>query len=301
MKNAFTNVIRIAIPIALIVFTIVLVRSHQAGADTPVPSAVMPVVADSRPVLAEGRVGAYPGAEVVVGSDAAGSVVTMLVAERDLVRKGQLLAEIRSDDVAAALAEARARVGEADADIRLFETEAARAKHLWEEEVGSRQAYDRALRDIDGAKARQATAVATVGRLAATLDKARLVAPIDGMVIDRNVDRGETVEAGDPIVTVANLDRLRVDAEVDEFDIARIAPGASVEITADGFDGQLWKGHVEEIPDSVVGRKLKPEDPGRLSDGRVLLVKIAFDEKPPLKLGQKVDVRIRQRAKGEGR
>lgn len=291
MKTTFTNVLRIAIPLALIVLTIALIRSHQAGAETPVPATVKPA-AEARPVLAEGRVSAYPGAEVVVGSDAAGSVVTMLVAERDVVRKGQLIAEIRSDDVAAALAEAKARVVEAEADIRLFETEAARAKHLWEEKVGSRQAYDRALRDIDGAKARRETAEATVGRIAATLDKTRVVAPIDGMVIERSADRGETVEVGDPIVTVANLDRLRVDAEVDEFDIARITQGASVEITADGFDGESWKGHVEEIPDTVVGRKLKPEDPGRLSDGRVLLVKVAFDERPPLKLGQKVDVRI---------
>ena len=291
MKNTLTNVIRIAIPVALIVFTIVLIRSHQMGAETPALAAVKPGAA-SRPVLAEGRVAAYPGADVVVGSDAAGSVVTMLVAERDMVRKGQLIAEIRSDDVAAALAEAKARVGEADADIRLFETEAARAKHLWEEEVGSRQAYDRALRDIDGAKARRLTAVATVGRLAATLDKTRVLAPIDGMVIERSTDRGETVEIGDPIVTVANLDRLRIDAEVDEFDIARVELGASVKITADGFDGQAWQGHVEEIPDTVAGRKLKPEDPGRLSDGRVLLVKVAFDHRPPLKLGQKVDVKI---------
>jgi RND family efflux transporter MFP subunit len=295
MNSKISHILRIAIPVALIVLTIVLVRSHHAGAETPAPAATTQL-AVARPVLAEGRVSAYPGAEVVVGSDAAGSVVTMLVAERDVVRKGQLIAEIRSDDVAAALAEARARVVEAEADIRLFETEAARAKHLWEEEVGSRQAYDRALRDIDGAKARKATAEATVGRLAATLDKTRIVAPIDGMVIERSVDRGETVETGEAIVTIANLDRLRVDAEVDEFDIARVAEGATVEITADGFDGQSWQGHVEEIPEAVVGRKLKPEDPGRLSDGRVLLVKVAFDEKPPLKLGQKVDVRIKGRS-----
>lgn len=293
MRNRLTSILRVAIPVALIAFTIALIRSHQADAEAPAPAAVMPAAA--RPVLAEGRVAAYPGAEVVVGSDASGSIVSMFVAERDVVKKGQLIAEVRADDVAAALAEARARVAEADADIRLFEAEAARAKHLWEEEVGSRQAYDRALRDIDGAKARRETAVATVGRLEAELDKTRVVAPIDGMVIERSVDRGETVEVGSPVVTIANLDRLRVDAEVDEFDIARIAPGAAVEITADGFDGMSWNGHVEEIPDSVVGRKLKPEDPGRLSDGRVLLVKVAFDGKPPLKLGQKVDVRIGDR------
>jgi hypothetical protein len=49
---------------------------------------------------------------------------------------------------------------------------------------------------------------------------------------------------------------------------------------------------VEEIPDTVVGRRLKPQDPGKPEDTRVLLVKIAFQEPTPLKLGQRVEIRI---------
>ncbi len=50
---------------------------------------------------------------------------------------------------------------------------------------------------------------------------------------------------------------------------------------------------MEEIPDEVEGRKLKPEDPGKPTDTRVLLVKVAFDEATPLKLGQRVEVDFR--------
>ncbi|MES1210824.1 MAG: hypothetical protein ABUL63_00690, partial [Acidobacteriota bacterium] len=84
----------------------------------------------------------------------------------------------------------------------------------------------------------------------------------------------------------------RIEAEVDEFDAGRVTLGSIVKVTAEGFAGQSWKGTVEEIPDAVVGRRLKPQDPGRPSDTRVLLVKVALGEATPLKLGQRVEVEI---------
>jgi HlyD family secretion protein len=124
------------------------------------------------------------------------------------------------------------------------------------------------------------------------LAKTRIVSPIDGVVIARSVEGGQPVESGTPLVTVANLERTRIEAEVDEFDAARIALGAAVVVSAEGFDGRTWRGRVEEIPDAVVARRLKPEDPGRPSDTRVLLVKVAFLEPTPLKLGQRVELEI---------
>ena len=255
-----------------------------------------PLAAPARPasggVAAEGRVVAYPGAEVVVGTDLAGTVVVLSVHEKEKVRRGQLLAELRSDDHRAALQEARARVVEAEADIRLAAAEVERARALWEKSVGSRQAVDKAERDVDAARARRATAQATADRLAAVLAKTRILSPIDGVVLARHVDAGETVEAGQRLLTVADLSKTRVEAELDEFDSGRVGLHDSVRITAEGYDGQSWKGEVEEIPDAVVGRRLKPQDPGKPEDTRVLLVKIAFQEPTPLKLGQRVELRI---------
>jgi ABC-type sugar transport system ATPase subunit len=85
-----------------------------------------------------------------------------------------------------------------------------------------------------------------------------------------------------------NHGTARAEAEIDEFDTGRIKLGALVAVSAEGFDGQTWRARVEEIPDAVVSRRLKPEDPGRPSDTRVLLVKVAFLEPTPLKLGQRV-------------
>jgi RND family efflux transporter MFP subunit len=184
-------------------------------------------------------------------------------------------------------------VAEAEADIRLYASESARAKKLFDEAVGSREAWDRADRDLDAARARRESAIAEVKRLEATLAKSVIVAPIDGVVTDRPVHPGEHVASGDAIVTVANLAKTRVEAEVDEFDSARVAVGDAVTITADGYDGRTWRGKVEEIPDTVVSRRIKPQDPSKPIDTRVLLVKVALSEATPLKLGQRVEVGIR--------
>jgi HlyD family secretion protein len=262
----------------------------QVKATRPRPAPVNQVVEKPR-VVAEGRVVTYPGAEVTIGTDVDGTIARLTVNEKDHVRRGQTIAVIQADDTRAALGVARARVGEADADIRLFQSEVARAQNLWQVDIGSKQAWEKADRDLDAARARRASASAEVSRLEALVAKTVLTSPIDGVVIDRPVQSGETVASGDAIVTVANLAKTRVEAEIDEFDVARIRLGATVKINAEGFD-RTWRGTIEEIPDSVVNRRLKPQDPSKPIDTRVLLVKVAFAEPTPLKLGQRVEVKI---------
>jgi multidrug resistance efflux pump len=94
------------------------------------------------------------------------------------------------------------------------------------------------------------------------------------------------------LCAIADLDRLRLEVEVDEYDAGRVALGAPVRITAEGYDGQDWLGKVEDIPDAVTARRLRPQDPARPVDVRVLLVKVALQQATPLKLGQRVEVRI---------
>ncbi|MFL6244739.1 MAG: efflux RND transporter periplasmic adaptor subunit [Thermoanaerobaculia bacterium] len=242
-------------------------------------------------VVAEGRVVTYPGAEVTVGTDVAGTIDRLNVEEKQQVRAGEVIAVLRADDTRAALAVARARVGEAHADTRLFEAEVARAQHLFQEDVGSKQTWDKAERDLDSARARAASAAAEVRRLEALVEKTVITAPIDGIVITRHRHAGETIDTGDAIVTIADLTKTRVEAEIDEFDTARIRLGANVDVTAEGF-GRTWRGTIEEIPDAVVNRRLNPQDPSKPIDTRVLLVKVAFAEPTPLKLGQRVEVRM---------
>jgi len=264
---------------------------REAGPKSTAPGTAPAAAPSSHGVAAEGRVVSYPGDEVVVGTDLAGTLTALPVKEKTSVKKGALIADIAAEEQRAALAQARARIVEADSDIKLAELELERARSLFEKKVGAKQPLDQAERNLDAARARRATAAADAQRLAAIVAKARILSPIDGVVLARHAQPGETVDRGAKLVTIANLSRSRIEAEVDEFDASRIALGAPVTVRAEGWR-DAWKGTVEEIPDAGGPRRVKPEDPGKPSDTRVLLVKIAFAEKTPLKLGQRVEVEI---------
>ncbi|MEO8505721.1 MAG: efflux RND transporter periplasmic adaptor subunit [Acidobacteriota bacterium] len=272
---------------------LVVVQSRDLGASSTSSTPRTLNAPNTAPhVTAEGRLVTYPGAQVVVGTDIRGTLINVAVEEKQLVKKGQLLAELRADDLRASRAEAAARVGESAADIKLYEIEVARAARLVVQRVETQANADRAERNRDAAYAHKRTAEAEVRRIDAELAKTRILSPIDGVVLVKHVHTGETIDAGDPVIDVADLRRVRVEAEVDEFDVGRVSLGAPVVVRAEGFDGQSWAGRVEEIPDAVTGRRLKPQDPGKPQDTRVLLVKVALDEATPLKLGQRVEVEV---------
>ncbi len=286
-----------------IISTIVLVAVGAGGyllgqrPDPQVPVPAQPQAARTMPatnpgVVAEGRIAAYPGAEVLVASENPGIVRVMRVREQDVVHKGQVLADLRNGDLLAAREEAQARIREAEADIRLAGADNGRTNDLVRRQFISQQALDRTERDLSAAQARLASAQAALKRIAAQIEKTRIVAPIAGTVIVRHVDDGEAVAEGGPVATLADLGRLRVEAEIDEFDIGRIRQGDEVTITAEGFEGRHWRGRIEEMPDVVQERGIRPQDVARPTDARVLLVKVALQDKVPLKLGQRVEVTI---------
>ena len=81
------------------------------------------------------------------------------------------------------------------------------------------------------------------------------------MVIERHAEPGETVTAASPLVTIVDLSRLRVEAEIDEFDIESVTLGAAATITAEGYPPRRFRGEVEEIADAVVPRQPPPRRP----------------------------------------
>ncbi len=266
----------------------------QARSLGPHAAPERPVVAPaSRGVAAEGRVVAYPGAEVVVGAERSGRLVRVLVDEGQVVKQGALLAELESDELRAALDESRAHVTETEAEVRLAEANLTRRRDLVEQRIAAATDLDQATRDLDTARARLETARATVARQEAQLRKSRIVAPLAGTVIGRHVQGGEMIDSGQKVVTLADLDRLRVEGEADEADAAALANGAPVTITCDGYPDRSWQGRIEDVADAVTIRKLKPQDPARPTDTRVLAVKVAFAEPNPLKLGTTVELRVR--------
>ena len=294
MKTRTTLGLAVIVGGALLGATIIQARNVAAGR-TSAETSPGPRPPASRLVAAEGRVVTYPGAEVRIAAERGGRLVRVTVDEGDRVRRGDLLAELDSEELRAALAEARARVAEAEAEVKLAELSRNRRARLVAEQIAAAHDMDQASRDLDIALARRETAQAEVARYEAQIRKTQMRAPFAGTVTARAVDAGETVETGDHVITLADLGRLRVEGEADEADAAALVLGAPVAITADGFPGQSWKGHLEEIADSVTLRKLKPQDPARPTDTRILTVKVAFDEASPLKLGTTVELKVTPR------
>lgn len=243
-------------------------------------------------ILAEGHVAAYPDAEVVVGAELPGTITRILVQEKSTVHKGDLLIEFRGDAIRASAEEAVARVAQADAELSQIEQEQVRANRLAEKQPGVVETRERLTARGNAAKARRAEAVAGYRRIEAEFAGTRVRSPIDGVVISRAANPGETVNLGTPLLRIVDLKRLRIEAEVDAYDIPRCELGCPVTITAQGYSDQSWQGTVEEIADSLIPRRIRPEDPGRPTDTRVLPVRIAFGQSTPLKHGQRVEVKI---------
>ncbi len=289
--------------VGVIATLVVIWQASQAGwvrppAPAPAgtrPAADGPGITRHRPdsVIAEGRLVTYPGAEVVVAVERSGLIVSLPVREKSVVRKGDLIAELESDELAcvarrgARRGSTRPRPISGSMSARWNAGAVLIARH-----AASDVELETNQRGLEVAQARRRAALAARRRLDALIAKTRITAPIDGVVIARFAHPGETVDASARLVTLADLQRIRVEAEVDEIDIGAIALGAEAIIFAEGFPGRTWRGRVEEIPDAVAGRHLRPEDTSRPVDTRVLLVKIALLEPTPLKLGQRIEVEI---------
>lgn len=140
--------------------------------------------------------------------------------------------------------------------------------------------------------AQVAQAEATVRYVRSLLDKTNVVSPISGTLIERYLDVGEVVIPEKPILAIADTDRLRINAEVDETDAGRLKLDDPVEVTAYAYPGKVYKGRVEEIAHYVGKREIKPNNPAVNLGLKIIQVKIALLETTPLKLGMTVDVRI---------
>lgn len=250
-----------------------------------------------RKLVAEGRLVARPGAEVVVGSEIGGKVVRLLVGEKDTVHAGDTIAEIDCDEERAAVVEAQARLAEIDVDIPLFESRLARVTRLAPTGGVSVDELEQRQRDVLAVQARRQALVATLERLQAHVRKADVRAPIDGTITTRFAHPGQIIEPNGKLVTIVDLSKTRIEAEVNEFDAPAVTPGARATLTAEGNLDQRWQATVEEIPDTIAPRQMRPQDPGRPSDTGVLLVKLVPQSPTPFKLNQRLEITIESPAR----
>lgn len=215
-------------------------------------------------VVAIGTIKPQIGAEVRVGSRISGRVRRLRVNIGDHVERGQVIAELESEELDALVAERRAAVTASEAAIAsarataaLAAAELARQEQLQEQRVSTRAEAEVARERHAVATAQLASAAAAAERSRAELESALvqrsfavLTSPIAGVVASVATQQGETIAAGlnaPTFLTVVDLGRLQVNTYVDEVDIGKIEVAQHAVFTVDAFPSRDFEGSVSAI------------------------------------------------------
>jgi HlyD family secretion protein len=206
-----------------------------------------------------------PLIQVDISSELSGVVRTVAVEENQRVAKGEVLAELDTTRLAAQVERgeanviaAKAKVTDSETTLKEAEQTLARARQLAERGMTTDQALeattairDRASAAVEIARANLAIAEAELKQQQAELDKASIHAPIDGIVLKRSVNPGQTVassmQAPVLFVLAADLERMELKAAIDEADIGGVKPGQKARFTVDAFPERSFDALIRDI------------------------------------------------------
>ena len=172
---------------------------------------------------------------VEVGTQVSGVIEKIYVDFNSQVKKGQLLAQLDETPLLAQLAQSKATVDQSEAEVKYQKATYERYKALIDKKLIAQSDFDLAEYNYNKAVATLNNAKSVNDRNKINLAYARIYSPIDGIILNRAVDEGQTVAASfstPTLFTIANdLTQMRVEAKVDEADIGQISNGQRVEFT----------------------------------------------------------------------
>lgn len=188
---------------------------------------------------------------VQVGSQVSGILQKINVDFNDKVKQGQIVAQIDPTFLEASVRDAEASLQRATAQYNEAKRSFERMKTLLEKNLASQADYDAALAQYESNDAAKKQSVAQVERARINLRYATIKSPIDGVVISRTVDVGQTVAASlsaPTLFTIANdLTKMQVQANVDEADIGKVVEDQDVTFTVDSYPDQTFRGKVRQV------------------------------------------------------
>lgn len=200
-------------------------------------------------VMATGTV--EPVTEVEVGTQVSGIIDRLYVDYNDNVKAGQLIAEMDKVTLQAELEQSQAQLASSKTEYEYQTKNFARTRTLYEKELVSDSEYDEALYLYEKSRNAYEQAKAAIVQVKQNLDYATITSPIDGVVISRAVEEGQTVAAGfetPTLFTIANdLTQMQVIADVDEADIGQVKDGQRVEFTVDAYPDDTFVGTVQQV------------------------------------------------------
>lgn len=203
----------------------------------------------SNTVTATGTV--EPVTEVEVGTQVSGIIDKLYADYNEVVKAGQLIAEMDRVNLKAELASSQAQLASSKSEYEYQQKNYARSKVLFDKKLISDSDYETATYNYEKAKAAYEQNQAAMIKVNRNLEYATITSPIDGVVINRAVEEGQTVAAGFETPTLftiaADLTKMQVIADVDEADIGNVANGQRVSFTVDAYPNDTFEGEVTQI------------------------------------------------------
>jgi len=201
-----------------------------------------------------------PRDQVDVGAEVSGRIDALNVDFNDPVKKGQEIARINTDQLTAQLQQARATLAQAQATLAQMTETHTRYISLEKTNALSKEQLNVSVGDLARAKAGVSLAKAQVDQDTTMLSKAIIYSPIDGVVLDRKVEVGQTVVAAmtTPVLftLASDLDQMELDVDIDEADVGQIHSGAHSTFNVDAYPSRKFKAElvsVHNAPKTVQG------------------------------------------------
>ena len=188
---------------------------------------------------------------VTVGTQVSGIVNKLYVDYNSQVKKGQVIAELDKTNLLSELNTAKANMASAQSQLNYQSANMKRYQTLYQKGLVSADDYENALLTYRQAKEQVATAKEQVQRAQTNLGYATITSPIDGTVISKSVEEGQTVAASfntPELFTIAkDLTNMQVVADVDEADIGGVKEGDRVTFTVDAYPDDTFEGTVKQV------------------------------------------------------
>ena len=192
-----------------------------------------------------------PVTSVTVGTQVSGIVSKLYVDYNSVVKKGQVIAELDKTNLISELTAQRANSSSAQSSLNYQQANYNRYKTLYDKGLVSADEYESALLQYNQAKEQVKTASQSVLRAQTNLGYATITSPIDGVVLSKSVEEGQTVAASfntPELFTIAqDLTDMRVIADIDEADIGGVKEGQRVSFTVDAFPEDKFEGQVTQV------------------------------------------------------
>lgn len=235
--------------VVVLLVVILIISKHSGGYVVNLTTQASQTDTLETTVTATGEI--QPVYKVEVGTQVSGRVEKLYVDYNSTVKKGSLLAELDKSTLNQQVKQSKASLSTAQSSKDLAQKNFDRVSALFKNKAATQEEYDQASAELQQAKNQVVTARSNYENALTNLKYAEIYSPIDGVVMGKEVEQGQTVASSfstPTLFTIANdLKQMQVEADVDEADIGLVRVGQRVSFTVDAFPKDVFSGTVKQI------------------------------------------------------